>query len=682
MKSLLVLILTVPGLAQQPEPPPKPQDSAAQADTTAANNLVPTPIAAIQTPAAAATVLPPSGSQWFAGSIDFGYRWLTNINGSFPEYRSVVNLGEGPKLFGLDFKVLDPKKRWFDRLDARAYNWGGDPYNTAHIGAVKRQVYDFSFDYQNIAYFNAVPSFANPFAPGGFDQQSFDVHRRNTSAELDLFPGHRIQPYVAFYRNYGYGTGIDDFVQGATNSYPVPVAFHDATNNYRAGVRFEMNKYHATIEVGGTTFKEDDDTNYTGQNPGNRTTPVLGQQLVLNSLQQAYGIRGNSVYTSGLFTANLTSRVNFYGQFLYSQPTTDVTYTELAGGNFINPALLLFGGQFGLATGFAIQPHVSGNASVEVRATNRLRITESVSTDRQHTSGFGLFNQSLFQNLSSNPGLILSSSIAQNTLWVVNYTTLETDFFYDVSSKLTVRAGYRYLTGNAEVPASILSQIGPFEAGNLRRNIALAGATYRAMQRLSFNVEYEGGISDQIYFRNSLNNYSRGRARARYQANNAFTVQFNFQVLDNQNPAPDIRFDFLSLHATGGVYWTPNDAKRITVSAEYDRAWVNSDILYLNLPFFTPAISSYTENAHTGTAVVDVALPGTKGGKITAGGSFVRLTGSRPTNYYQPLLRVSIPIEKHVRWNTEWRYYGFSEAFFLYEGFRTNTFTTGFRVTK
>jgi hypothetical protein len=675
----------VPGFAQQPPATPKPDDSAAQAgakeSAKPAENLVPTPIAAIQAPAAAAPA--PAADQWLTGSIDFGYRWLTSIGGSVAEYRSVVNLGEGPKLLGLDFTVLDPKKRLFDRLDARAYNWGGDPYNTAYINAVKRRVYDFSLDYQNIAYFNAVPSFANPFSPSGFDQQSFDTHRRNTTVQLDLFPGRQIQPYVAFYRNYGYGTGIDDFVQGANNSYPVPVSLHDATNSYRAGIRFERNKYHATVEVGGTTFKEDDETNFTGQNTGNRTTPALGQQLVLNSLKQAYGIRGNSIYTRGLLTANLTSRVSFYGQFLYSQPTTDVTYTELAGGTFANiPALLVFGGQFGTANGFAIQPHISGNAGVEIRATNRFRITESVSTDRQHDSGFGLFNQALFQNLSSNPGLINSTSVAQNTLQVVNLTTVETNLFYDVSSKLTLRGGYRCVTGNADVPASTLSQIGPFESGNLRRNIALAGATYRAMQKLTLNTEYEGGTSDQIYFRSSLNNYSRGRVRARYQAKNSLAVQMNFQILNNQNPFPDIRFDFLTLHATAGVYWTPDSAKRISVSAEYDRAWVNSDILYLNLPFLTPSTSSYTENAHTGTAVVDVALPGVNGGKVTGGGSFVHLTGSRPTNFYQPLARISIPIRKHVYWNTEWRYYGFGEAFYLFEGFRTNTFTTGLRVTR
>jgi len=69
----------------------------------------------------------------------------------------VVNLGEGPKLTGLDFTILDPKKRLFDRLDARANGWGGDPYSTAHVDARKLGIYDFSFDYRNIAYFTPCP---------------------------------------------------------------------------------------------------------------------------------------------------------------------------------------------------------------------------------------------------------------------------------------------------------------------------------------------------------------------------------------------------------------------------------------------------------------------------------------------------------------------------------------------
>ena len=87
------------------------------------------------------------------------------MRGSLPTYRSIVNLGSGPKLTGLDFTITDPKHRLFDRIDARANAWGGDPYNTAHIDVNKRGVYELRGDYRNMAYFNALPSFANPLAP-------------------------------------------------------------------------------------------------------------------------------------------------------------------------------------------------------------------------------------------------------------------------------------------------------------------------------------------------------------------------------------------------------------------------------------------------------------------------------------------------------------------------------------
>ena len=86
------------------------------------------------------------------------------MGGSNDDYRSVVNLGSGPRLFGLDFTIIDPKKRLFDRLDVRAYNWGGDPYNTVHLHASKRGIYDFNFDYRDIAYFNFLPSYRRSLA--------------------------------------------------------------------------------------------------------------------------------------------------------------------------------------------------------------------------------------------------------------------------------------------------------------------------------------------------------------------------------------------------------------------------------------------------------------------------------------------------------------------------------------
>ena len=58
------------------------------------------------------------------------------------------------------------------------------------------------------------------------------------------------------------------------------------------------------------------------------------------------------------------------------------------------------------------------------------------------------------------------------------------------------------------------------------------------------------------------------------------------------------------------------------------------------------------------------------------------MAGTRPTRYFQPLARLSLPLYKHVYWNSEWQYYGFGERFYLYEGFRTHVFMTGLRLTK
>ena len=62
--------------------------------------------------------------------------------------------------------------------------------------------------------------------------------------------------------------------------------------------------FHVTLEQGGTTFKDDDQTVTNATLiAGNVTTPFLGQTLSLSSLNQWYGIRGSSIYSRVLGTA-------------------------------------------------------------------------------------------------------------------------------------------------------------------------------------------------------------------------------------------------------------------------------------------------------------------------------------------------------------------------------------------
>jgi hypothetical protein len=94
-----------------------------------ASLLAQTPATPAAVPAAppAATPSPvPVDESWLTGYIDLGYRW-TGVGGSLDTYRSIVDLGSGPKLLGTDFTIRDAKHRLFDRIDIRAFNWGDDP---------------------------------------------------------------------------------------------------------------------------------------------------------------------------------------------------------------------------------------------------------------------------------------------------------------------------------------------------------------------------------------------------------------------------------------------------------------------------------------------------------------------------------------------------------------------------
>ncbi len=151
-------------------------------------------------------------------------------------------------------------------------------------------------------------------------------------------------------------------------------------------------------------------------------------------------------------------------------------------------------------------------------------------------------------------------------------------------------------------------------------------------------------------------------------------------MLDNQNPDPSIRYDARVRDNALTVYWNPNGGKRIGLMAEYDRSTMRSDIAYLG-NFLTPGISSYRDNAHTATSALTLAVPGYAAAKLVLGGSLFLSSGTRTTSYYQPLMRLSVPVGKRLNWNTEWKYYGYGEAYYVYEAFRANIFMSGFRVT-
>jgi hypothetical protein len=81
---------------------------------------------------------------------------------------------------------------------------------------------------------------------------------------------------------------------------------------------------------------------------------------------------------------------------------------------------------------------------------------------------------------------------------------------------------------------------------------------------------------------------------------------------------------------------------------------------------------------------VDLVLPAHAGmaPRLSFGGAFFFSSGSRPTEHYQPLASVTVPMTSSIAWISEWRYHGFGETFYGFEAFRTHLITTGLRLSR
>jgi hypothetical protein len=138
------------------------------------------------------------------------------------------------------------------------------------------------------------------------------------------------------------------------------------------------------------------------------------------------------------------------------------------------------------------------------------------------------------------------------------------------------------------------------------------------------------------------------------------------------------------MQSSASLLWSPKAEGPLSVQAGYTRSTIRSDIQYLAPQNLQSERSFYRDNAHSIHGSVDFSPPGYHGlkPKISAGGMFFLSSGSRPSNYFQPLSRVAIPFVKGVDWISEWTYYGYGETFYTYEGFRAHLITTGIRMTK
>ncbi|MEP6715807.1 MAG: hypothetical protein ABJC09_09535 [Terriglobia bacterium] len=656
-----------PAPATTPAAPASPASDATPATST--------PIAS------AAAEARPAGEYRITGSLDVGYRWLDGPGGSFETYRSVVNLGSGVKLIGLDLAIANPSRKWFENAHIRAFNWGNDPYATFHADAEKSRIYRLNVDYRGISYFNNLPSYADPLLAKGItlNEQSFDTHRRLSSVRLEILPGRAFTPYVSAERDARSGSVVTVF-HSDNNDYPVAGVTRDSTNLVRAGVRISFRRVRATLEEGYTNFRNDQSDSTGPTNYGNTSVQTLGQTLDLTSLAQSYGIRGNSHYTKADFTASPFSWADIYAQFTYTTPHTTVNYTQYDTGSLVLlNQVLFFSGQQYLVNATASFPHTTANAGWEIRPYRRVRILQSFQTDRMTNTGSAAQADTLLAGTAtvSQTALALASTLGMDS------SQVDISILFDAGRKFTLRGGYRYVWGNANDVVSPQEGLYTIASEKLQRNIGMGAVSWRPSQKVLLSGDAEVGTSAGTYFRTSLYDYQKVRAMGRYKLLKSWQISGDFRILMNRNPLAGSSYHFLSRQESATLTWLPS-GKKLSVDATWEHCTYQSTVSYLIPQLLVGADSVYSEDCHRISGMLNATLRGLhkRAATLEAGGAAVITTGSRPTTDYQPTARLTAPLTKNVAAFGEWRYYGFGESFYQYESFRAHLVTVGLRFTR
>ena len=609
----------------------------------------------------------------------------------YPDLSQHHQLGEGPKLFGADFLLRSPKRRLYDRIGVRVSSVGGEPYSSVQINARRERTYETIFNYRNIAYYNFLPSFADPLASttGNFlDEQSRDLFLRNSSFLVNMLPGRHFIPFFGYDRSSISGSGIVTIVE-TSNEYPVLTGVSDHLNNFRGGLRIEYGHWHVTVEQGGLLFQGvQTNTNVSNPNFGNLNSAFLGQRLFLSTGSQSYRTHTDSIYTQGFITATPLAWLDITGQFMFSEPKTITSFGEANTGNiFDRETFQFFARQTSRVFSQALQTHTSALLTAEVRPVGWLRILESWTTDRLHTAG----SATTTQQFTTAAGATTSPIVSMDEGPIAtNYSREEINLLVDPIPSLTIRGGYRYEWGDVLAPLAFIGQTaplsGPFETAALTRNTALAGVSYRWKQKLTTSADVEGAPGNHTYFRQSLYNYSYARVRARYQALSTLQLNLTFYGLTNSNPHPLIDYHLTSRQTSVGVNWLPNGGERLSIFAEYTRGTIDSHLFFVIPSTLERATSIYRDKANTGVALIDTALPDLKRlrPRLSIGGTLYYSVGDSATRYYQPFGRFLVGFNEHVAAYAyaEWSWYATTQPVFLIQGFRSNQKVFGLRVSR
>ena len=616
-------------------------------------------------------------------TLDFGHRWVFNQSGNRDLYRSQLDYGDGPKLFGADFFMAFPEgsNRLADRIQLRMSNWGGEPYNTAQAVISKNGIYELRFNYLNLQYFNSVPNFANPFfEAGNFDSQhQSDISQRVFNLEFTLWPGRSLSPYFAYSRSTSQGP-IRTTLRNDGDEFIIGENAQTSSDDIRGGIRWKREKFSLLLEQGIRWYNDKSSFFASGFQQGNLTRPVIGQDLFLEDYSGQNDFKGTVPFTSGIVSWEPVRQLALRAKVSYSLADMNSGFSELASGNFFQfPGLAIFYNQGGRrALGEVKKPSLYGDFSADWQPTEWLLIQERVNIRRFHVSG-SLLTDLNFAGITSLLGPVndpLEVSEFADTFLSNDLDSQEIVATVFITPRLSIRGGHRFESKRLilEDPSAGAGR----SEFSWDRNLLILGGAFQFNSRNRLSVDFELGRTDQPpIFRTDAADFHRLRIQGKFSPRPSLVISGNATVFNNRDDQPDIDFDLESRGYGLQVFYSPFE--RFSWTVEYERSQVDSDLIFIIPQTLSQARSLYLDRGDYGSAYLSARLY--RNVQLDLGYSFWDTVGNFPQQFHRPMARLEVPFNKKLAAYLQWNSYDYQERTSLFpQQYQAQMLVAGFRL--
>lgn len=605
--------------------------------------------------------------------LDFGYRWKSGFKGSEDLYRTQVDLDEGLRLFSgsLYFAPAEGRDSFFDRLEMNFNGLGGEPIQTARVRLSKNGLYEFNFFFQNFDYFSSIPSLANPkFEKGDLlSQHTQDTTLRTGGFDLVFAPGKRVSPFFSYQRSSRSGP-VRTTARAEGDEFVLNSDLDVHADDIRGGLLFTFAKASVRVEQGGRWFN--DETSFYGvAQEGNLPGTLLRREIYLDGYKGDTNSYSRVIpYSSvnAIFTP--AKELVLRGKATYSMADTRTNFYDSMQGNFFSyPALKAFyAGLDQTSSGSTRSPNLLLDGSAEWSPTEWLVVTERFRTHRMHVSGLTL-SRLAYSDVDPLLGLNMISRVETAIPYSyfmglnVNIQELEGEVF--LRPELSLRLGHRFERQEYESAQNY----------GFDRHILIVGATYRQSAKNRFDVDYEYGDTDRPITRTTPLDFKRLRLRGQMSPFESLQVRGSATLFDHDNSA----LDFFSENRTYGLAFTYTPIDRVSVSGQWDRTQIDTEIPYVIPQTFELDTFSFSELGDYGNVYVSLQL--IKNAQVSLGYSVWDNTGTLPIKYHQPFAKLEIPLGERLVAYGKWNGYDYSERVeLLPQEYRTQLAVLGLRL--